>query len=257
MRNSTRLVVLGKKLWTFANTTTALWGDFDDISTITFNSNTIAGFQDKSGNGRHFAQNTTASQPTYISSGINNKGVAAFDGANDVLSTNYSINGLSNVHIFVVGSTSVSGFVVYASTDYSANGVFLAQSSTLNSYILDGRPMQLSGGTYLRSSLSPIIAGANILQGRVSTDGMQVSVNGIPGSTVSYSSSQIFSGTRFLLGSIDGTNFYNLRIAEVAVIEGALSFQNEQRIQGYLAHKWGLSAKLATDHPFRFTPPLA
>ncbi|MFM6201253.1 MAG: hypothetical protein ACKPE1_19315, partial [Dolichospermum sp.] len=81
MRPSTRLVVLGKKLWLPAQMSTALWLDAADSSTIILNGATVSQWRDKSGNGRHISQGTAANQPTYTANGLNGKPVLTFDGS--------------------------------------------------------------------------------------------------------------------------------------------------------------------------------
>jgi len=44
-------------------------------------------------------------------------------------------------------------------------------------------------------------------------------------------------------------------IAEVIVYNTALSDADRQKVEGYLAHKWGLTAKLPADHPYKSDPP--
>ncbi len=51
------------------------------------------------------------------------------------------------------------------------------------------------------------------------------------------------------LGSYDGT------IAEVICVTGELSSVVRQRIEGYLAHKWGLTARLPENHPYKTNHP--
>lgn len=46
-----------------------------------------------------------------------------------------------------------------------------------------------------------------------------------------------------------------LDIAEILVYNAALSDTNRQLIEGYLAHKWGLSANLPADHPYKNAAP--
>ena len=63
------------------------------------------------------------------------------------------------------------------------------------------------------------------------------------------------------VGSIAGTagtlNAASLTgaIGEIIVTASALSTLNRQRIEGYLAHKWGLTANLPNDHPYKTVGP--
>jgi hypothetical protein len=44
-------------------------------------------------------------------------------------------------------------------------------------------------------------------------------------------------------------------IAEMVIATTALSVDDRQRLEGYLAHKWGLTANLPPEHPYKTTPP--
>jgi hypothetical protein len=43
-------------------------------------------------------------------------------------------------------------------------------------------------------------------------------------------------------------------IREVIIYSGRLTPQLEQRVEGYLAHKWNIA--LASGHPYAFAPPM-
>ena len=65
------------------------------------------------------------------------------------------------------------------------------------------------------------------------------------------------SGTvGFALGAkIDGIQPWDGPIAEIVVTNTVLSTENRQKLEGYLAHKWGLTANLASSHPYKSTLP--
>ena len=75
MRTATRMVVLGRKLWTPAalGSLLALWLDADDSSTITLNGSTVSQWDNKSGNNFHLSQANAALQPRYVAAGMNGK----------------------------------------------------------------------------------------------------------------------------------------------------------------------------------------
>jgi hypothetical protein len=54
------------------------------------------------------------------------------------------------------------------------------------------------------------------------------------------------------------TGSFGLRgmVAEVLLWSRALSAENINRVEGYLAHRWGIQAKLPTSHPYKSSPPL-
>ena len=45
------------------------------------------------------------------------------------------------------------------------------------------------------------------------------------------------------------------QIAEVLVFDKEVNLVNRQKIEGYLAHKWGLNGQLPNLHPYRVDPP--
>jgi len=44
-------------------------------------------------------------------------------------------------------------------------------------------------------------------------------------------------------------------IYEFVFCPTALSENDRQKVEGYLAHKWGLEANLPSDHPYKSTAP--
>ena len=58
---------------------------------------------------------------------------------------------------------------------------------------------------------------------------------------------------------IDNTVYQYLKngaIAEVIIASYAIQDVDRQRIEGYLAHKWGLTANLPINHPYKTNAPL-
>lgn len=80
---ATRLMAYGRgrPSWTPAQIPTALWLDANDTSTITLNGSTVSQWNDKSGNGRNAVQATAANQPTYSTAVLNGKNVLTWPDA--------------------------------------------------------------------------------------------------------------------------------------------------------------------------------
>ena len=65
-----------------------------------------------------------------------------------------------------------------------------------------------------------------------------------------------WSAASVWLGSNTGVSAYlDGWIAEVVFTNGKQSVADRQRMEGYLAHKWGLTGNLAAAHPYKSTPP--
>ena len=52
-----------------------------------------------------------------------------------------------------------------------------------------------------------------------------------------------------------GTNNLNGSIGEFLIYGGTISESNRQKVEGYLAHKWGLTANLPSAHPYKTEAP--
>lgn len=263
MRPSTRLVVLGRKLWTPANILTALWLDAADFSTITLNESTVSEWRDKSGNGRHASQATVANQPTYQATGFNGKPMLTFDGVNDILSiasTNLFSSGNANLSAFFVYSPSlpqtVSGATIFA--NYLQGQFQLAYSSGLAYLspwgVWNNSPLDLATGSYLQNQR--LIIGA-IRDSGVFTGYTDGNINLSVANNDSVYNGADTQSPWYIAANSAGGELGNIDLTEIVLLNSALSTTNRQLLEGYLAWKWGLEGNLPSDHPFKFTPPIA
>ena len=46
-------------------------------------------------------------------------------------------------------------------------------------------------------------------------------------------------------------------LAEVVIFNSTLTVANREKVEGYLAHKWGIQSTLPANHPYRNTAPSA
>ncbi|MFM6671211.1 MAG: hypothetical protein ACKPJO_13945, partial [Dolichospermum sp.] len=238
MRPSTRLVVLGKKLWTPAQISTDLWLDAADASTITLNGSTVSQWNDKSGNGRDATQATASLQPTY---------------ANNALI--FTADGLSVPTSAFPNTSNNSVAVVMQATD---TPVSLAGLVNIQSSPADNPEIRLGVGVDARiyyNGQYAIIINAGLTTQKISVLEMTPGVK----SELFTDGTSIASGTiavalsptnEFTLGRYSGINATrNGTINEVLVYPS--NTINRQLIEGYLAWKWGLVANLLLNHPFK------
>ena len=279
MRPSTRLVVLGRKLWTPAalGLLLALWLDANDSSTITLNGFTVSQWRDKSGNNRHASQSTVARQPTYITSG---KRALSFNGTNSALSLANDLSILNAHSIFVaaeniatINAATTSQLLLsggtYAGTGTNTSEFYLGAGSVTGnitnerlSGIVVAEPVpgqvygygktdaDVSGGFLLSNAFS---ASNNSFRGRLNGSNdfaTASSAGGYTSNNTRYPSVIRGIGHRKELSS-----YWNGQIWEIIVVPDYLSLSDTELIEGYLAHKWDLTANLPNNHPFRFTPP--
>lgn len=62
--------------------------------------------------------------------------------------------------------------------------------------------------------------------------------------------------TYTIFGRYNTSNAYN-DIHEIILVQEELSVENIQKIEGYLAHKWGITGSLPTDHPYKTSLPIS
>ena len=283
MRPSTRMVVLGRKLWTPAalGSSLALWLDADDASTITLNGSTVSEWRDKSGNGRHASQVTVANQPTYSATGLNSTPTLQFNTPTEgryLLSSASFPSMASGVSAIIVAQIDTAanhnGYVgVGGMIPNTSNFEFYRQANddvgSPNSGNLVVVANRGSSNFKFRNNLntSPVAGAPHIATTVISaSNNAFLSINGgenlaigqeDPGGTF------IPQGTGIIrvgIGFLDANRTNRVmrgRISEIVMSASPWSNTEVQQLTGYLAHKRGLTANLPDNHPFRFTPPTA
>ena len=257
---------LQQRLWTPNLLRPALWLDAADASTVSVATG-VSEWRDKSGNGRHFTQTATASQPAYNRNGINGLGSISFDPTND------SLQRTPEAWAF---QYPVTAFIVFRAAAF--NGSY---NSLFEFYTIAGQTTAGWSNLINPASRSAIYA-TNTTGGQNNYDGTGV---------VTYVTNQtyIFTGTHqnnslvgLQNGKTDGSNtgtytlrtnlgtsplyigssplfsrYTNWQIGEVIITNNAaLSTSDRLKIEGYLAWKWGIPADIVTSSPFLNRPPL-
>jgi len=247
-------ISLVRSSWTPAQITTGLWLDADDTSTITLNGAAVSQWNDKSGSNRHATAASTA-QPTATAAGLNGKRVLTFDGGTDVL----------NVDLDFLAGANHSAFVVTKPTVYSniygaANGSAGANSLHVGFTSSTSYRMNFWSNDYTPAVTSNFVAGSANILNYVWTAGTskQILANGksegtstspVPGTIGTMS-----GGGR--IGRTTGSAFFGGDIAEFVAITGTVSAGDREKMEGYLAHKWGLTGRLDAAHPHKNDGPV-
>lgn len=235
-------------LWTPAEITTTLWLDAADETTIILDaSDNVERWYDKSGNDNHAEQSGTENLPSY-----DQESNAVIFSGSEIFELPNSLASLGNIEAFVVGQ-------------YTQN-----QSDT--AYMLTG----FTSGLDHRFYVAGCAPGPNTIYFAVgistALDNSLDRNNNIHIWSMSHESSTAkayddgslvtsatrnYSGTPtvWCLGGVNGTPRTIGKIYEVVLFDTVLPTEDRQRIEGYLAHKWGLEANLAGDHPYKDNPP--
>ena len=261
-----------------------IWYDATDISSSTvINNQLLSGLKDKSGNNRTANKFGNGTLATYKTSGFNtNYPTISFAGSD----LGYATSAFYNV--FNADTSTPKGFAWYiVFNNVSSMSFCLMEKSYSNGgapidfrdttrYIADNTGNNAGGGGVLGTGsvnynnlTSPTIynftidpSGTN-LWFREWVNGGNVNTN--PNNAVNlyaystnYSSvldnntSSIFSLCRRQDGNL---SFFNGNISEVVIYNSIASTQTRQKIEGYLAWKWGLTGSLPNSHPYKTVQP--
>ena len=210
----------------------SFWLDASDASSITLNGSKVSSWQDKSGNGRHATQSNDTLRPSYTSVGLNGRPVVTFNGSSTILLTSAFAMGQSAASVAQRSTYTAPVAQLGTSADDANRGFWgsVGGYTTHQRYALNGAALaNFSGQTNLAfgspaivSQETALITGSNVLN--------------LGYGTPSYT---------YLSGYV----------SEIVITTTALSTEDLQRLEGYLAHKWGLTANLPVSHPYKTTPP--
>ena len=194
----------------------------------------IAIWTDKSGNGRNAVQADVALQPMLIEGGLNGLSLLRFDTARDSLTLS-SLTALgTEATVTTVQTPQDKQWFILNGSGYLAGG-FDGNGGGLNSnvgnptYVLNGQTSFLQNWDVVHDALA---GRASIL--------VSESVN-------------LSSWSTARLSGYDVNWDYSGDLPEVVMTQGPISEADRQRLEGYLAWKWGLEALLPADHPFAST----
>ena len=284
----------GFQQWDPSLISTALWLDAADASTIPESGGAVSQWNDKSPNSLVFSQSVAASRPSTGINTLGGKNVLTLNAANSQCliagnDLNYVftgndweifyvcraavIDGVSNTLISKNGdSTQSENQRQFLLSLRDLGGLETAQLYT--SYGLDGASFTLVAASttvsantyYIFSTAYNKSAAAN---GGSANTALRVQhvINGAAQSeTVTASAGTLgdiqLSSARLSVGAYVGTtgttysSSFAGDIAEIVVTPSMLSPTDRQRIEGYLAHKWGLTANLPADHPYKTAVPV-
>ncbi len=236
--------------WTPEDISTAAWYDASDAETITEGTGAVSQWDDKSDSVRHATQTTSASRPVSGIKTIGGKNVIDFNAAN---------NQFLNMPAFDLIGKEV--WCVFFIDDYatSASQLLLGAGGNVQIGVNSANTkLRLWAATNPYSadtvSTATVPVATPTLGGWLAhADTKKFSINGVLETTTdTYTSPRTLSPTYIGRGQyayMDGA------IGEIVVTDGALSPQDRQKMEGYLAHKWSLAGNLPSEHPHKNQTP--
>ena len=224
-----------------------LWLDASDGSSILHSSNDVSAWNDKSGNGLQGLQATSSKRPSVVANGQNGLSTIRFDGTDDFIQVRtLRINQAYTIY-------SVAKTTAGSARDYLFDGVTTNSARSLIALRNSGT-VQFWAGNWANTSItSP--TGFFTLSAVFDNTSSLLSLNG---TTVTGKNTGSYSLTNGInLGTNYNTNndFLEGDIAEFIIVDGVASTSDRQKVEGYLAHKWGTTAALASSHPYKSSQP--
>lgn len=249
-----------------SDNTLALWFDAADSSSIMLNSGNVSQWNDKSGNDDHAIQTDPTKQPTYI-----NKSKLSFDGSEFLLASN-----IDNLNSWS-GNRTIAMVVSYGS---SASNTILHWGPGTSTYrdeqiIVSSNQLQLkddhnSGSPNFTSTSTENVENGMIALYSVHNTGSAfkrlIRFNGNTAlNNSSNRTSDINPDSKLYIGyDFDGSGYRtpgsyakDVYLHEVIIYPNHFSLTDLQKIEGYLMHKWNLSDKFDTSHPYFFHQPIS
>jgi len=233
---------IGANLWTNKGTGFDASSDQITSSTLMNNLNTLAIIPGQSY--FNFLTYPSYSSTTYKSSAfVVMRGTTNTIGGYTIILNNTGIKyGIQNTYAQVNGN----GFVAGTNGTTSAG---LNNDQAIN-YSFSGST-SVTSGSFLTSNMFSFVANGNSTTSPAGAwlNGTLLSLLENNGGTTS----------TIYRGSIGGDRPYsdNYDLGEIIVFQDELSVSNRQKIEGYLAWKWGLQANLPSSHPYYNSAPVA
>lgn len=249
--------------WTPAETSTELWLDAADLGTITATPDGVSQWNDKSGNSRNATQDTALAQPDSGGS-KNDLNTITLNGTSEFFNLGTGLDWMAGGD----GNATHTTFVVLNVSSYSnlygaANGS--AADASLHIGFLNANNYRLNrwANDYNPAITTNFMADEfNIMRWAwVEAGGKSVYANtleeatGTAGGQIGSSLSAMAGGGR--IGNVVGQGFIGAEICEIVMVAGAPDQDTTDRIEGYLAWKWGEVDNLPADHPYKNEAPMS
>jgi hypothetical protein len=241
--------ISGLQLWLDA--TTGLFDATSGGSAVTTDGSAVARWEDQSGNGYHFGQETSNNRPVLKTSIQNSKNVIRFDGSNDNMIGPDSLKINVPISMFAVvskrGGTNYqaiygngilasqsTGYGMFISATSDNSGAFASQYRNLSSDSTNHYTAKTPTTNEFFIAFSIIDSSTNkAFFNNGAEDSVSHTITGTPINTVAI-------GARYTTGMPIIAFFLNGDFAELLIYNSALSTTNRELVRDYLNTKWAI-----------------
>ena len=247
------------------------WYDADDASTITESGGLVSEWRDKSVGAFHLAA-SGADRPTYTSSGLGGKSVVTFNATHWMAASTASdwkfLHDTTGSSVFVVMRYTRSDRMAFLWTSpfaSSKKGWTLCSNFNQNPYHLV--PAATSWNVLNQGANNTLLINSDHIIGVVADPGNATASlrsslrlnggNAVANNTSSNTASTADPHSPLTLGRVGDSSMDGLEgfIAEVVICDATLLDTDRERVEGYLAHKWGLEGSLPSGHLYKSAAP--
>lgn len=241
-----------------------LWLDADDALTITLDGSTVSQWDDKSGNGHNAIQATATARPALTASAQNSKDVLTFSPvatADFLQCTTSPISGTGSFTLLTVAkaaSTSFSFLCGQGGSNTGDPGLGISTKEGAYYGFIEDSSRQVFSTIGSGSADGSYKIRSDIFN-RSSNWELYINGSSVGSENISARSGSLTGTTPFYVGTYSNASagFWDGQIGEIVIISTATSTDTRQKLEGYLAHKWGLTANLPPSHPYKTNPPTA
>lgn len=282
----------GGTSWTPSNLANLrAWYDADDSTTIydattggslPSSGNDVARWEDKSGGGYHVTQGTAADRPHYVTNTLNGKPVIECSAQWLTAATAsdwtflHDATGSTIVAVWKVGNSidpnaaySIMGTNGLATINIGAGWFYddrsaIARDDRIVSFVSRGVNNQpavnnVSGDGVLTANAPALLSLVTDPSNQSAANRSVFRVNGggaIANNAASDAPTSANPTFPVQLGAAGNSAFpLTGYFAEVVICDALLSQSDREKLEGYLAHKWGLTGNLPVSHPYKSTAP--
>jgi hypothetical protein len=236
---SQSIALSGSVAWTPAEIATHAWYDANDATTIVASAGSVSIWKDKSGYHRDATQANEAKMPTTSTRTIGGLNALDFAATQDLVVPSFDFIGKECWT--VINKDTADDFHV------------LGSSANVQVGVLSTGKMRIWPAYATETQSTTLISvGSDYVLGFRALNPKKYSINGIEEITANVPNN-ILTITRIMENQY-AHNSDGL-IGEIVVTAGELSTDDRQRMEGYLAHKWGQAGKLPGDHLYKDVAP--
>lgn len=273
-------VVSGGTLWTPLNMAVVpqIYLDANDsvVTEVSGFVSAISNLGAMGSNGDFTQAATPGRRPDLLPAELNGKDVLSFDGVDDVLLGTTTaqkdlFRNVSHAWLFCVYKKRGAGDANNKYILYTASNTSVARFAVLAGSAVNSRPFMIGKRLDADATLGSATAPADVegyyamtlfdinyatRAGRIWVDGAVVVTNSTLTASTG-STSNTASSTNLSIGALtDGTNKADIDLASFVTSNTAPSTDDIDRLFGWAAHKYGLTANLDSGHPYKTIPPV-